>query len=69
MVVLPLEHLHVLSKVRRGDGAMLSRPSLFHKPVSEDELQVEDKEGRGQARSHFCVHIMHQSRFYPVILP
>jgi hypothetical protein len=57
-VVLALEHLQVLTKVRRGYCGALSHSGLFHKPVSEDELQVEHKEGRAQTRSYLCVNLV-----------
>jgi hypothetical protein len=45
-VVLTFENTEVLTKTRRRDGSTLTSSGRFHKPVSLDELKVEDKEGR-----------------------
>jgi hypothetical protein len=45
-VVLTFENTEVLTKIRRRDGSTLTSSGRFHKPVSIDELKVEDKEGR-----------------------
>jgi hypothetical protein len=45
-IVLMLENTEVLTEIRRRDRSTLARSGRLHEPVSLDELEVEDKEGR-----------------------
>jgi hypothetical protein len=45
-VFFTFENTEVLTEIRRRDRSTLTRSGRLREPVSLDELEVEDKEGR-----------------------
>jgi hypothetical protein len=55
--------LEIVANIRGRDNGSLTRAHLFHTPVAQNQLQVEEKEGRPKARSHLCVHLVDDMSF------
>jgi hypothetical protein len=63
-VVLPLEGVDVLCKVRGWHRQSLPHPCLFLEPVMEDELEVKDEHPRIQANSVLEIHLVLEPRLH-----